>query len=252
MRLPELQNSFTHGILHAPEPRLLALMEDTDLPAKDRFTAYRNNVYSALFDTLKSFFPTVVNLVSDDFFRGVVHHYVKAHPPQSALLDEYGQSLPSFLERYQPALTLPYLPDIARLDWAMHEADIAPNDRVLPREVLQSRMETLAEQKLPLRSAVRLLTTRHPLKEIWNFCQAPDKSKPVEMLIKPHYYVIFRCDDYSLWFEETTSGTFTALKGLMVGQTVQHAFSAATASSAGFEASHLLLFAMTRELLKGD
>lgn len=250
MRLPELQNSFAHGILNAPETRLLSLIDESSLSAADRLKAYRNNVYVGLYETLKAHFPILVRLVGEDFLRAAAHQFIKNHPPQTALLDEYGLLFAPFLSQYQPASSVPYLPDMARLDWAMHEASLAPDDAPLPREALQEKQDTLAESPLPLRRSLRLLQSPYPLKDIWHFCFRADQSEPLEINKKQRFYVVYRCDDFSSWFEEIEPATHAGLKSLLTGQTLTQALSVAAAAQAHFEPSSFLLFAMKRELLR--
>ena len=58
--------------------------------------------------------------------------YLRKHPPTSPLMMFYGEKMPQFLQRFEPAKSLPYLPDIARLELALrqayHAADAAPID----------------------------------------------------------------------------------------------------------------------------
>ena len=51
-------------------------------------------------------------------------------PPQPVLA-EYGAGFPDFVADYEPARGLPYLADVARLDWALNVAFHSPMDRRL-------------------------------------------------------------------------------------------------------------------------
>ena len=75
-------------------------------------------------------FPAVRRLVGEQFFNAMARVYVQAEPPSSPLLFRYGETFPDFLERFEPAQKLVYLPDVARLEraWldAYHAADAEP------------------------------------------------------------------------------------------------------------------------------
>ena len=43
-------------------------------------------------------------------------------PPRTAWLDAYGTEFPEFLEHFEPAASLAYLPDVARLERAVGRA----------------------------------------------------------------------------------------------------------------------------------
>ena len=56
--------------------------------------------------------------------------HVRATPPTSPLLFEYGRDFPAFIEAYEYAQAMPWLADVARIEraWldAYHAADAAP------------------------------------------------------------------------------------------------------------------------------
>jgi hypothetical protein len=127
-----------------------------------RFAVYRNNVTVSLVDALASIFPTVQNLVGEDFFRAMARLYVAAHPPTSPLLFKYGESFPAFLESFPPAADLPFLADVARVErlWldAFHAADAPPID---PTALAQVPAENLAGIRFRAHPAVHIARLKH-------------------------------------------------------------------------------------------
>lgn len=95
-------------------------------PSK-RLAVYRNNVVVSLVDALAHTFPVTQELVGEDFFRAMAQVFVRAHPPRTRVLAHYGQALPGFIAQFSPAAGLPYLADVAQLEWqrlqALHAAD---------------------------------------------------------------------------------------------------------------------------------
>ena len=98
-------------------------------PAR-RFAVYRNNVIVSLVDALADTFAVTQDLVGEAFFRAMARVFAYANPPTSRLLVFYGETFPEFIERFPPAASLPYLADVARLEFlrvrAYHAADVAP------------------------------------------------------------------------------------------------------------------------------
>ncbi|NQD95269.1 DUF2063 domain-containing protein, partial [Pseudomonas sp. CrR25] len=92
-----------------------------------RFAVYRNNVFSSLVGALADSFPVVQQLVGEAFFGAMARVYVHRSPPRSPLLLHYGDDFPTFIEGFEPAGSLPYLADVARLERlrsrAYHAAD---------------------------------------------------------------------------------------------------------------------------------
>jgi len=48
-------------------------------------------------------FPVIYKLVGDAFFRGMAGVYLRKHKPVSPLMMYYGERMPMFLGRFQPA-----------------------------------------------------------------------------------------------------------------------------------------------------
>lgn len=133
-----------------------------------RFTVYRNNVFASLTATLSSRFPAVERLVGSAFFSAMARVFIAESPPLSPVLLEYGAELPAFLETFAPVRDLPYLPDVARLEWlyatAYHAADadsIGPDclEGLAPEQILGARFA--------LHPAAAALSSPYPVVTIW-------------------------------------------------------------------------------------
>ena len=100
--------------------------------ATKRYNVYRNNVTVSLIDALADVFPATQRITGVDFFRAMARFHVRATPPTSPLLFEYGRDFPDFIERYEYAQPMPWLADVARIEraWldAYHAADAEPLD----------------------------------------------------------------------------------------------------------------------------
>ena len=122
-----------------------------------RYNIYRNNVIVSLFDALAAIYPAVQRITGVDFFRAMARFHVRACPPRSPLLFEYGRDFPVFIEQYEYARPLPYLADVARLEraWldAYHAADVEP----LPPSAFAS---------LPPDKLADIILTPHPATRI--------------------------------------------------------------------------------------
>src|SRR5712664_4953235 len=98
--------------------------------AVKRYNVYRNNVTVSLIDALAAIYPAVQRITGVEFFRAMARFHVRATPPKSPLLFEYGRDFPAFIEQYEYARSMPWLADIARVEraWldAYHAADADP------------------------------------------------------------------------------------------------------------------------------
>jgi hypothetical protein len=173
------QSSFATALL-APDcvcPPGLRSWNGSD-PAK-RFAVYRNNVIISLVDALADSYPVVQALVGEDFFRAMAAVFVRTEPPKSPVLAWYGENFAEFIETFPSVASLPYLRDVARLEWlrveAWHAADVVP----LPVGELASLLadpERLPEMRFVLHPALRVLRSSHPVVSLWAAHQADDPA----------------------------------------------------------------------------
>src|ERR1700757_1832132 len=95
-----------------------------------RYNVYRNNVTVSLIDALVAIYPAVQRITGAEFFRAMARFHVRATPPTSPLLFEYGRDFPAFIGSYEYAQDIPWLADVARIEraWldAYHAADAPP------------------------------------------------------------------------------------------------------------------------------
>lgn len=115
----QLTEELTHFVRATQDPAL-ALQCFGSYAA--RIGVYANNTLFNRADALAEAFPTVLQLVGEDFFGGMARAYARLHPSQSGDLNCYGEAFADFISGFPPAAELPYLADCARLDWLLHRA----------------------------------------------------------------------------------------------------------------------------------
>src|SRR5262245_32820351 len=94
-----------------------ALLTHESLPGLEvALTIHRNTCFKGLVDALTANYPTVAQLVGDEWFAACAREYARVNPPRSPVLATYGESFPVFLETFPPAAELAYLTDVARID----------------------------------------------------------------------------------------------------------------------------------------
>ena len=129
-----------------------------------RVAFYRESVRARRRDSLAQTYPVVHRLAGAERFGEIARRYYAAHPPRSGDLALFGDRFADFLAADRDAQRLPYLGDVARLEWACHEsfhaADAGPLDAVALANVAAERQ---GEVRLALHPSVRLLESRHPI-----------------------------------------------------------------------------------------
>src|SRR5262249_24093190 len=119
-------------------------------------------------------------IVGAPFFNTAADHFVRERPPRSGDLNIYGGEFGNFLASYPHAADLPYLPDVARLEWAIDEAHRAPDGSYAPDNVLAalSIVDTgnLPSLRLRLESSCRLISSDFPILRIWQVNQPENED----------------------------------------------------------------------------
>src|SRR5262249_21356361 len=97
--------------------------------------------------------------------------YVLAQPSTSGDLNDYGDTFGAFLAQHPPVAALPYISDVARLEWAIDEVNRAADAAIVPQRVLETLAavapERLPSVKLRLAARCRLVASDHPILRIW-------------------------------------------------------------------------------------
>ena len=92
-----------------------------------RFGLYRGNLTVTWNKTLAAACPVLRQLVGEEFFGGLARAYGMAQPSLDADLNRFGAGFARFLDGFPHIADYPYLPDMARLEWALHRAHYAPD-----------------------------------------------------------------------------------------------------------------------------
>ena len=201
MPLNETQKLFSRTMLGSPDA---VKTPDADLSVlftaapeilPERLEIYRNNVIGNLTDAMLTTYPLVTKLTGEDFATVMMRSCVLQNPPREACLANYGGALPEFIEGFPPAATLPYLADVARLEWAINGAYHAPDDVALSSAEIEALPENgLAEMNLRLRKSARLVASNWPLESIRSFCLSYDEKTSGELNLEGEgcRFLVFR------------------------------------------------------------
>lgn len=165
-----LHDAFVEALLAPERPCPEGLFSTNGADPASRFAVYRNNVHSSLINALSTAYPVTLQLVGDEFFRAMAGLYLQAHPPTSAMISEYGNTLAAFIQSFEPAASVPYLADIARLErlrvCAYHAADCQPLDQQDVLKALHTQAH-LGELRLQLSPSLGTLDSPYAVVAVW-------------------------------------------------------------------------------------
>ncbi|HBS33067.1 MAG TPA: DUF2063 domain-containing protein [Parvularcula sp.] len=217
---------FSRALLSVADIGALAPSKGNDARVSAGVAVYRNNVRAAYLRVLNDAFPVVFRLVGDGFFRFMAHEYFHAHPPQARLVARYGDHLPAFLEQFEPARVLPYLPDIARLEIAWLKAYHAEESVSLrPDELFGIVGEHADRARLTLHPSTALLASPHPIHAIWSH-NHDKKDGPLRLSQGGERVLIVRPDG-DVIVETIDAATFLVIEAIAAGERLGAAVEAA-------------------------
>lgn len=171
------QGNLAAGLRTKTSPAPSCLQDIGGQAVERRFKVYRNNVYSSLSDNLADGYPVVKQLVGDEFFSGMAHEYAKVYLPTSPVMSLYGEALGDFIDAFPPAKSVPYLGDVARLEYAQRLALNAADKAVLSEETFENILvESLLAKGLVLHPSVQIIRSRFPIYAIWVHATETDKN----------------------------------------------------------------------------
>lgn len=184
MKLAALQQLFAAAALGTASEEELVRLEaqlqgSAVLPARQGLAAYTHSAAGKLQRSLEQTFPVCRKLVGESFFGAITAAFQEHEPSPSPSPDlgDYGAAFPAFVFAYPPAGSLPYLADVARLEWLWHRAFHAPD---------QARLDLAALARVPpehwhrlvfrLPAGAALITSDYPIHRIWEVNTNPEAS----------------------------------------------------------------------------
>lgn len=128
MDLLETTREFAAAILGGPDASapLLDRLQGTHRQNLSRLAAYHRNVVGNRIAALRSTYPKLVEQLTairgEAAFAGLAREFALSHDATSGDLNEYGEDFADWLAGSATAITLPWLPDLARLEWDVQTA----------------------------------------------------------------------------------------------------------------------------------
>jgi len=199
-----------------------------------RLKIHRDNFVISLTQVLAGTYPSVWRVLGFEIYNEVAAAFVARQPPCKPQLLDWGGGFPEFLERLPLVNDRPWLPDLARVDWARNEAyfsaDAVPVTHTDITAVPTDRYENLKFVLLP---SVRVFRSDFSITAMWSAAMMLRKSEftvrgPAEavLVLRPAQVVLHRA---------ITGGDQVLLETLDHGETLARAAEAAYREEPSFD-----------------
>lgn len=233
-RHPSYAASFAMGLMDPTHDAPDGVMARAGKGVVRRYNVYRNNVIVSLIDTLATIYPAVQRITGAEFFRTMARFHVRAMPPTSPLLFEYGREFPDFIESYEYARDMPWLADTARIERAWLDAYHAAEAPVLEADALTTvDPAMLATLHFSPHPAVRVLRSKYPAVAIFTMNKAEGPVSP--LCSNDAEDALITRPDADVIVSRLPVGGAVFLMSLIQGATLGAAATAAFAESPSFD-----------------
>lgn len=182
LALRELQARFFRSIAGAPgpsasarfDPGLLHVLEGRGrLGAAERLDVYAQMYWARLHDVLRDDFRRVAALLGPERFEAGVLAYLSANPSEHPSVRWVGRHFAAFLAARPPVEGLPFVADLARLEWARVEVFDAPDAEPMRADDLRRIAPAdWPDLRIELIPALQVLQSAWPVHAIWTTTEA--------------------------------------------------------------------------------
>jgi hypothetical protein len=209
----------------------------------ERFGLYRGNLASTWTKALAAAYPVIAQLVGEEFFAALAREYGRAHPSDSGDLNRFGSRFEPFLRCFAHVEDLPYLPDMARLEWQLHRIHYARHEPALQAQDINP--QTVEEQRFRWQPTAQLFESAWAIVPLWLAHQGMAFPQKMD---EPSHALLSR----PAWTAQVTQlqvPQYAALQALREGKTFGDALDAAFALDENFNVAASLQQWLQQQIL---
>ena len=216
-----------------------------------RLAIYRANVAATAVKALVAAYPVVRQVVGEAFFDGLARAYQHVAPSTSGDLFDYGSAFAGFVAEFPHTQSLPYLADLARLEWAVHRAygaeDAVDWDRQALAQVAPAQQPAI---RLKWAAGTAIFDSNFPIVRVWSIHQTDfDGEFTVDWSVRE--CALVTREGFRVLVSALDAGdaafTTSSLAGAALGASAQ----AALAAEPGFDLGRLLGRLMASNVICG-
>jgi len=216
-----------------------------------RLAIYRANVSANAVKALAAAYPVVQQVVGEAFFAGLARAYRHDAPSSSGDLSEYGDGFARFLAGFAHVRSLPYLSDLARLEWQVHRAygaaDTRPWDPASIGMVAPEQQHTI---RFRFAAGTSVVESPFPLVRIWTIHQ-PGVQDGFAVDWSVSERALVAREELRVTVTAASAGDAAFIVATLEGATLGDAAAAALESDAAFDLSAFLSRAIASNLICG-
>lgn len=223
--LRDIQSAFISDIYSGKKTSSQYLSNDKNYIG--RLSIYSNNALLGITDTLENIYPVIKKIVGSKFFTMMSRDFIKIYYQRAGNRNKFGGELSAFLENYTPSASLPYLPDIAALEWAYFQSAIAEDAQALSFESLSQNIASNPGYILSVHDSVHILEQKYNALEIWQAHQH-EPIESIELKSDMHTLMVWRDTDHTILMRKISPALKELIKQSQENKTFADAISIAS------------------------
>lgn len=192
-------------------------------PGHERMHVYAGGYLTRIHSALEEVFEAVHHVLGEGAFFELAESYAQQFPSQDYNLSLSGRHLPEFLRTWKRTEELPFLPDLAKLEWqvcaAFHSFDRPALDG---KHLLGVSPEKYEHLKLEFQPSVGLIESAWPILDIWQARKQPREAININLINRPQRVLVYR-KQIQVMCEPVNAAQSALLSGLLQGKTLGEA-----------------------------
>lgn len=189
-------------------------------PGEARLEVYAGGYAARITESLKEVYEAVRHVLGDGMFGRVAHAFAGTRPSRHYDLGLAGRDFGIFLKNARVTEKLPFLPELAQLEWriaeAFHAYDSAPLAAGAMNAVAPEDWERLI---FSFRESVSLFRSAWPVVDIWRARHTPIEDFDLDILHRPQCALVHR-SGFRVACEVLEAEEFWVLQQLKSGRTL--------------------------------
>jgi hypothetical protein len=217
--LAELQRAMAARILGGDDPALESWARvPAGVEVASRLAVYTQGYPARVTESLREAFPATAQILGEGAFASLAGRYLAQLPAELRNLNSVGAALPAFLLSDRVGGDLPFLPDLARLEWAVvtcfHSEPAAPFD---PSRCADWGMDDWAGARIGFQPGMALLRSAWPLRELHEARDLDRSAIDIDLVNRPDRVLVYR-RGFEVMVESVGDTEARAIERLQAGE----------------------------------
>jgi hypothetical protein len=186
----------------------------------ERLRVYAGGYPARIEDALNENFPAVAHILGEGAFKELAHRYAASVALRSYNLNDAGAELAQFLRADRLTASLPFLSDLAELEWQVSRAFHA-HDHVAfdPAPLANWRPEEWERVVMRFQPWVALVSSDWPIRELWECRNTPVEEIDIDLRNRSDRVLVRRAG-LAVVCESLSDPEAAALRMLLEGQSL--------------------------------